>query len=94
MSDVQTKSRIRAALKKLSTQAYETPYAQLMFAVFSQAVADAHEFSAVPLESDFRSAKEYLRGDLPHLELCGIDPDYARRVMRLAGCKFTRRSPE
>lgn len=92
MSDAQTKRRVRAALKKLGTQVYETPHARLMFAVFSQAIADAHEFSAVPLESDLRSAETYLRGDLPHLDLCGIDPEYARRVMRLAGCKFTRRS--
>ena len=59
------------------------PEADLMFKVFDQAVRDRFGGNVCPIDKS--SAKSYLRGELPHLQILGIDPEYVRDKFRQAG---------
>ena len=72
----------RAVVKKLKAQVIDSNEARLMFAVFEQAVMDA--ISDVG-DTSRGSAARYLRSDMIHLDLAGVDIDYAARVMKSSG---------
>lgn len=77
--------RMNAALTVIRRQVRGGPEVVLQFAVFARAVADA--VSSVP-KHEPESAAVYLEGTLPHLEYCGVDPDWARSVLRTAGLRL------
>jgi len=80
MSDLK---RMRALLRAIRRVFPPWPEAQLCYAVIEQAVKDACSYS--PGHRLYDGAVYYLAGDLPHAALCGVDPDYVRRLLRESG---------
>jgi len=75
---------------KLHLITYEAHEAQLMFAMWSQALVDAYR--APPITSDealvqskrrtIEDAREFVRSGPACLEFAGIEPAYAERIIR------------
>lgn len=66
----------RAALRKIRTQwGGDSPGHRLCLAIFEGAV------------SNYRAEenRRYLLGDIIHAQLCGVDPDWIRSVLRRCG---------
>jgi len=75
------KSNALLAGRKIRSVFPETPYGKLFRAVVEQAMLDCNSN-----EDGARSmARHYLCGRMPHAELCGVDADYVRRIMRATG---------
>ncbi len=68
----------RVVLRRLRPQAFPSPEGRIFFSVFAQTIRD------LPAED----AKRYLHGDLIHLELAGIDVDWARRIIDKSGLEI------
>lgn len=54
----------------------QSPEGRLFFAIVEKAILDLTDKSAT-LRKD---AERYLRGDIIHAQLCGVDPEWIRRV--------------
>lgn len=53
-----------------------TPEAQLMFAIVCSAILDLSE------ENHRESAKQYLKGEMIHAQMIGLDPDWIRSTLK------------
>lgn len=74
------KLQIRAALVKIRTVAtIEEPEHELMLAVFGNALEELLD----PYEN--ADATDYIRYDLTHLELIGVNKDWARQQLHAIG---------
>jgi len=73
----------KAVIKKIGHQFGTSPEQQLMFAVVAQAIGDIidHPDKRSVAHSD---ALLYLSGNIPHAEICGVNADWIRRVLRSA----------
>lgn len=84
-----TKPKIaRAVVNKIKTQIPEGGEAALLFSVFEHAVRDVGSNTASRIDKD--TAEQYLRGKMEHLSLCGIDVDWARKVIQDSGLLGSR----
>ena len=70
-----------AAIKKIRTQFGDTPEHKLMFAIVEQAIKDLNS----RVICDRKSAEQYLKNEIPHAELCGVDSEWVRRVLKKCG---------
>ena len=61
------------------------PCASLFFSVFETALLDLVDHNDFNRYMSYKSAVSYLRGDMIHLELIGIDSDWVKRVIRQVG---------
>lgn len=80
---------MRAAMRKIRAQfrggedALDIPEAMLMFAIINQAVTDTQDKEN---PSNRATALRYLRGTIPHAEMCGVDSGWVRYVLTEMGC--------
>lgn len=65
---------------------------KLMLSVIELALIDVHNWDQVMMRSPseeerklINNAAGYLRGDLWHAEICGVDCDYVKRVIKEEG---------
>jgi len=70
-----------AAIKKIRTQFGDTPEHKLMFAIVEQAIKD---LSSKSIEVS-RSAERHIKNEIPHAELCGVDSEWIRLVLKKCG---------
>ena len=70
------KSDTSAAISKISMQFRPEPYHRLMCAIVCTAIHDLSRKDARILAID------YIENDLIHAELCGVNSDWVRRVLR------------
>jgi hypothetical protein len=81
--------RARAISHKVLTQIPDRGEEQFMFAIFHQALMDLIAVPAPSMKESKvysmtrarRSARRYLNSNIPHLEMCGIDSDWVRRLL-------------
>lgn len=66
-----------AAIKKLKTIFNDTPEHKLCFAILRQAIQDLR------VKKYRSSALNYLNGPLVHAEVCGVDPEWVRHVLKV-----------
>ena len=79
---------VRGVLDKVAKQVDDVPEYRLYFAVFAQT---ARDFVSDPIRAGVKQkdeAREYLKGDLPHLSAIGIDPDWVRMLFKKAGVEL------
>ena len=84
-------------MKKLSplfgynpdTELWESPEKKMMLSVIELALIDKHNWDQVmsrqPSQEErvlINNAEPYLRGDLWHAEICGVDSDYVKRIIK------------
>ena len=62
--------------RKVSPQFPNTPDGRLMFVVVAQAVSDLQN------SQNRYDANKYLQGRMIHAEVCGVDPQWIRNVLR------------
>jgi hypothetical protein len=85
--NTKTKTPLSLIKSKLKTSVSDTPEARLMLAIILQAVADLTHVSmdnkGVKTTPELTSAIDYLflRSEIPHAELCGLDSEYVRDVI-------------
>jgi hypothetical protein len=65
----------RAASKKVSSEFPKSPEGRLMFEIVALAINDLNKVQ------HRHSAIMYLLGPMPHAEICGVDPDWIRRIL-------------
>ena len=70
------KSNTTAAIRKIERQFRPEPYHQLMCAIVCTAIHDLSRKDARILAID------YIENDLIHAELCAVNSDWVRRVLR------------
>lgn len=81
---------MRALVNKISCQFPDTPEGRLMCAVINIALSDlitnrrGHD-----VDINRNNAKRYLNGDMWHALVCGVDPDWIRLQLKIAGFDFT-----
>jgi len=67
-------------------QVDDTPENNLMFAVFRQSILDFvspdRDVNREENERNRRTALSYLLSDMPHLESCGIESKWVRKLLR------------
>ena len=78
------------AIKKIALSYPETPEGKLGFAVTERAILDAYDFKERKVNgidiSDREGALSYLNeGEMYWAEMCGVNSDYIRRVIRQVG---------
>ncbi len=89
--------KIHAVVKKLSplfgynpdTELWESPEKKMMLSVIELALIDKHNWDQVmsrqPSQEErvlINNAEPYLKGDLWHAEICGVDSDYVKRIIK------------
>lgn len=82
--------KVKALLMAVETQVPDYPEAHLMYSVFERAVLDAFSRpskSKTVTESERMAGRRYLRGDMYHLAMLGIDAGWVRRKMADAGIR-------
>lgn len=74
------------------SELWESPEKKLMLSVIELALIDKHNWNQVmsrqPSQEErilINNAEAYLAGDLWHSEICGVDSDYVKRVIREEG---------
>ena len=67
--------------KKIRPEFPKTPEGWLMWAVIDRALRDSYSNDR-HIRRDTAIAKQYLRGDMPHAEVCGVSSAWIRRVIR------------
>jgi|TARA_R110001606_G_C15238106_1_gene635903 hypothetical protein len=92
--------KIHSVIKRLSplfgysseSEMWEFPEKKLMLSVIELALIDRHNWNQVmsrqPSQEErvlINNAKSYLEGELWHAEVCGVDSDYVKRVIREEG---------
>jgi len=80
-NNLKNTDRSRIIEKKIRTLFPETPEAKLMLAIVVRAVQDASTGKGVKSAA----GKSYLRGNMPHAEICGVNPGWIRRVIKKVG---------
>ena len=61
------------------------PCADLFFSVFETALLDIVDHNNFDKYVSYRSAVDYLKSDIIHLELMGIDANWVKRIIRKVG---------
>ena len=71
---------------KIRLVSYDEPGARLMLAIWGQALADAYRTwpgdEYVAIRKRTTEAREYIRSRPACLELAGVNPEYAERIIR------------
>ena len=91
-------AKVRKVIARVQPQFPETPEAKLMYAIFEQALKDLvyrhlvirGSVSAMDCKRrenarrlhNQNTAQQYVKSDMPHAEICDVDSDWIRRVMR------------
>ena len=75
-----------------STECWASPQKKLMLSVIELALIDKHNWDQVMMRQPsqeernlINNAKGYLDGELWHAEVCGVDSDYVKRVIKEEG---------
>lgn len=89
MTKPQRRAIVRSVTRCLQKHIYNTPESRLVLAIFEQAAFDLYDCSEGATYEDILSAKRYIAGDLAQIESIGVDPDFARRLVREAGERIT-----
>ena len=71
--------RTGLAIKAIRTQFPDSPEGKLMSHIVATAITDA--YSTFQPEESIRSASEYLKGNIPHAEIAGVDSDWIKRIL-------------
>ena len=85
LRDLSKEQRSFLAIKKIKNECPpQSGEARFMFAVLESAIKDAYSNRITKKTSskNKRFAKMYLKGDMPHAQLCGIDPQWVRDILR------------
>lgn len=78
-----TGQRIAVVKKAVKNQSSKKAEANLLLSVFEQALDDA--FANNVSKTDRDTAFRYLDGDMIHLEICGIESGWVKRIMKEVG---------
>ena len=81
------RSRARLAILKIAHVFPKNCFGQLYFRVVAQAILDCipGDKWGKHTEIDRSVARDYLRGEMYHAALVGVDPDYVRRELKQCG---------
>lgn len=80
--------RVDAVCQKIRYQIPDTEEGDVMYLVVRQAVKDLYSRR----ESVRAAAVKYLSGPIEAAEICGIESDWVRRVLREGGIALSKRS--
>ncbi len=85
--EASSEQHVNAITKKLSHQFPKSPDANLMLAIIRQALFDflsprTKSVGHFNPESEKRSAKRFLKSQILHAEICGVDSDWIRTVIK------------
>jgi hypothetical protein len=85
----QTFDLMRALVKKIGCQFPDTPEGRLMLSVINIALSDLiTNRGGIEAERFREDARRYLSGDMWHALLCGVDPEWIRLQLRIAGFEY------
>ena len=70
------KTKVFLFTKKIRTMFPDNPAANLMFAVFAQAIKDLY------ISNQRSSVIRHLKGEIQECEICGIDSDWVRSELK------------
>lgn len=80
---------MRALVNKIGCQFPHTPEARLMLSVINIALSDLiTNRRGVEIERYREDARRYLSGDMWHALVCGVDPEWIRLQLRIAGIDY------
>lgn len=69
----------RVVARKIKSQVVACPEAKLFYSIVEMALIDS--VSLTESERNVTSARIYFAGNMPHLALCDVDPDWVRRLL-------------
>ena len=81
------RTKVKLIIGKMKPYFNDCPESMLMFGIIEQALRDL-TVSGLPLE-DRLSAIHYLKRNMVHAEICGIDSAWIRRLIRQVGLKLS-----
>jgi len=83
---------MRALVNKIGCQFPNTPEARLMLSIINIALSDLiTNRRGTEVERYREDARRYLSGDMWHALVCGVDPEWVRLQLRIAGFDYKER---
>lgn len=83
---------MRALVKKIGCQFPDTPEGRLMLSVINIALSDLiTNRGGTEVERYRADARRYLSGEMWHALVCGVDPEWVRLQLRIAGFDYKER---
>lgn len=77
-------------IKKIGYQFPITPEGKLMKSIVSQAIRDSHS----PYSLTRYRSRTYIEESLVHAEICGVDPEWIRKMAKKIGLTFDGKGEE
>ncbi len=79
LHELSESKRAVLAIRKIRPQfPVDKPEGKLMFAIVESAIRDAFGIRKI----EIRSGNLYIRSSMPHAQICGVDPDWIRSVLK------------
>jgi len=73
-------------IRRIASQFPDSFHGRLMLGIVGRALLDSIENG---LDYEAHNARDYINGTMHHAELCGVDSEWIRRVVRKIGLNYS-----